>query len=81
LPNWLLFSIIATPSIPIDEAAKGKVMAFLLEFAGFIASPLKFWLMPGGAVDGLSVFSKGDMVAPLIYIRCSDRWRFVRIVF
>jgi hypothetical protein len=46
-------------------------MAFLREFARFIAARKKYWLVPVliimVAVGGLLVVSKGSVVAPLIY--------------
>ena len=46
-------------------------MAFLREFARFIAARKKFWLVPVlvimVAVGGLLVVAKGSVVAPLIY--------------
>ena len=46
-------------------------MAFLREFARFIAARKKYWLVPVlvimVAVGGLLMFSKGSVVAPLIY--------------
>jgi hypothetical protein len=48
-----------------------KFMAFLREFVRFIAARKKYWLVPVllimVAVGGLLVFSKGSVVAPLIY--------------
>jgi Family of unknown function (DUF5989) len=50
---------------------EAKFMAFLREFARFIAARKKYWLVPVlvimVAVGGLLVFSKGSVVAPLIY--------------
>jgi hypothetical protein len=46
-------------------------MAFLREFVRFIAARKKYWLVPVlvimVTVGGLLVFSKGSVVAPLIY--------------
>src|SRR6202035_2212623 len=46
-------------------------MAFLREFARFIAARKKYWLVPVlvimVAVGGLLVFSQGSVVSPLIY--------------
>ena len=46
-------------------------MAFLREFARFIAARKKYWLVPAivimVAVGGVLVVSKGSVVAPLIY--------------
>jgi hypothetical protein len=46
-------------------------MAFLREFARFIAARKKYWLVPVlvimVAVGGLLVVSKGSVFAPLIY--------------
>jgi hypothetical protein len=48
-----------------------KFMAFLREFVRFIAARKKYWLVPVllimVGVGGLLVFSKGSIVAPLIY--------------
>jgi Family of unknown function (DUF5989) len=48
-----------------------RFVAFLREFARFIAARKKYWLVPVlvimVAVGGLLVFSKGSVVAPLIY--------------
>jgi hypothetical protein len=48
-----------------------RFMAFLREFVRFIAARKKYWLVPVFlvmmAVGGLLVFSKGSVVAPLIY--------------
>jgi hypothetical protein len=48
-----------------------RFMAFLREFARFIAARKKYWLVPVlvimVTVGGLLVFSKGSVVAPLIY--------------
>jgi hypothetical protein len=50
---------------------RARFMAFLREFARFIAARKKYWLVPVllimVAVGGLLVFSKGSVVAPLIY--------------
>jgi hypothetical protein len=46
-------------------------MAFVREFVRFIAARKKYWLVPVlvimVAFGGLLVFSKGSVVAPLIY--------------
>jgi hypothetical protein len=46
-------------------------LAFLYEFVRFIAARKKYWLLPVlltmVAIGGLLVFSKGSVVAPLIY--------------
>jgi hypothetical protein len=48
-----------------------RFMAFLREFVRFIAARKKYWLIPVllimVGVGGLLVFSKGSLVAPLIY--------------
>ena len=46
-------------------------MAFLREFARFIAARKKYWLLPIFVVmfllGGLLILAKGSVVAPLIY--------------
>jgi hypothetical protein len=46
-------------------------MAFLREFVRFIVARKKYWLVPVllimVGIGGLLVFSKGSVVAPLIY--------------
>ena len=68
--NPILFSIIATPSIPTRHS-KEVIVDFLWEFVRFLLKRKKYWLVPVLLVmlliGGIVVFSQGSVLAPLIY--------------
>jgi hypothetical protein len=56
---------------PLSPAERNWLMSFAKQFIRFVVARRKYWLVPVFAllliIGGLLVFSKGSVVAPLIY--------------